>query len=125
MKQKDPQTGKDQLLNTAYFISNDGTVLGQYCKKNIWHPERPHLTSGREKHAAIETPVGRVGMLICWDLAFPEAFRALVEDGVEIVVIPTFCMVLFFPSLSLSLSLPHRYFYSPYRKKSMYMYMRC
>lgn len=31
-------------------------------------------------------------MLICWDLAFPEAFRELIADGAEIVIIPTFCM---------------------------------
>ncbi|KAJ5979424.1 hypothetical protein N7501_002766 [Penicillium viridicatum] len=77
--------------NTAYFISNDGTVLGSYRKKNIWHPERPHLTSsGPEPHVAIDTPMGRVGMLICWDLAFPEAFRELITDGAQIVIAPTY-----------------------------------
>ncbi|KAJ5517680.1 Polyketide synthase enoylreductase [Penicillium expansum] len=58
------QTGSDQstlFYNTAYFISNDGTVLGSYRKKNIWHPERPHLTSsGLEPHVAIDTPIGRI-----------------------------------------------------------------
>lgn len=81
------------FYNTAYFISNDGSILGSYRKKNIWHPERPHLTSsGQERHEAIDTPIGRVGMLICWDLAFPEAFRELIADGADIVIIPTFCM---------------------------------
>lgn len=80
------------FYNTAYFISSDGSALGNYRKKNIWHPERPHLTSsGLERHTAIDTPIGRVGMLICWDLAFPEAFRELIADGAEIVIIPTFC----------------------------------
>ncbi|KAJ5272383.1 hypothetical protein N7478_007508 [Penicillium angulare] len=83
--------GSTLYYNTAYFISNDGSILGRYRKKNIWHPERPHLTSsGLESHAAIDTPIGRVGMLICWDLAFPEAFRELIADGAEIVIIPTF-----------------------------------
>jgi predicted amidohydrolase len=84
-----------QFFNTAYFISNDGSILGSYRKKNIWHPERPHLTSsGSERHVAFDTPVGRVGMLICWDLAFPEAFRELIADGADVVIIPTFCMLL-------------------------------
>ncbi|KAJ6007427.1 hydrolase carbon-nitrogen family [Penicillium herquei] len=79
------------FYNTAYFISNDGSILGNYRKKNIWHPERPHLvSSGLERHAAIDTPIGRIGMLICWDLAFPEAFRELIADRAEIVIIPTF-----------------------------------
>jgi len=79
------------LWNTAYFISNDGSILGSYRKKNIWHPERPTLTSsGPDRHVTIDTPIGRVGMLICWDLAFPEAFRELIADGADVVIIPTF-----------------------------------
>lgn len=82
------------FFNTAYFISQDGNILGSYRKKNIWHPERPHLTSsGPEHHVAIDTPIGRVGMLICWDLAFPEAFRELIADGAQTVIVPTYCMV--------------------------------
>jgi predicted amidohydrolase len=80
-----------QLLNVASFISPDGAVLGRYQKKNLWHPERPHLTSSaHEPHAAFDTPLGRAGLLICWDLAFPEAFRELVAAGAKIIVVPTF-----------------------------------
>lgn len=90
-KQEGPN-GTPIFYNTAYFISNDGSILGSYIKKNIWHPERPHLTSsGLDRHVAIDTPIGRVGMLICWDLAFPEAFRELIADGADIVIIPTYC----------------------------------
>ncbi|GLA38039.1 hypothetical protein AnigIFM63309_005035 [Aspergillus niger] len=79
------------LYNTAYFISNDGSILGHYRKKNIWHPERPYLTSsGHDPHEVFDTPIGKVGLLICWDLAFPEAFRELICKGAEIVVIPTY-----------------------------------
>jgi predicted amidohydrolase len=81
----------DQLLNVAYFISNDGSILGQYQKKNLWHPERPHLTSSlHEPHVAFDTPIGKVGMLICWDLAFPEAFRELIAAGAKTIILPTF-----------------------------------
>ena len=80
------------LENVAYFISNTGAILGKYVKKNLWGPtERDHLTSsGRDVHPAFETPLGKVGMLICWDLAFPEAFRELVCQGVKMVIVPTF-----------------------------------
>jgi predicted amidohydrolase len=81
--------GEFQLFNTAYFISNDGEILGSYRKKNLWHTERPHQSRGQEKHAAIDTPVGKIGLLACWDLAFPEAFRELVRDGADIIVVPT------------------------------------
>jgi predicted amidohydrolase len=81
----------DELHNVAYFISNDGSIAGSYQKKNLWHPERPHLTSSKhDPHVAFDTPIGKVGMLICWDLAFPEAFRELIAGGAKTIIIPTF-----------------------------------
>jgi len=90
--QKEPKThGEGRLLNVAYFIDHDGKVLGRYQKKNLWHPERPHLTSSTsDPHETIQTPLGSVGLLICWDLAFPEAFRELIASGAKIIIIPTF-----------------------------------
>jgi predicted amidohydrolase len=81
----------DQLLNVAYFISTTGQILSSYTKKNLWHPERPHLTSSLHKpHVAFDTPIGKCGMLICWDLAFPEAFRELIAAGAKTIIIPTY-----------------------------------
>lgn len=86
----------------AYFLAaGTGDILGSYQKKNLWHPERPHLTAGAlEPHAAFEVPTlppisegaktVKVGLLVCWDLAFPEAFRALVAQGAELIVIPSY-----------------------------------
>lgn len=85
---KDTQ-GDFQLFNTAYFISHDGKILGAYQKRNLWHTERSHQSRGQDKHVAIDTPVGRIGLLACWDLAFPEAFRELARDGADIVIVPT------------------------------------
>ncbi|KAF3015876.1 hypothetical protein E8E14_008742 [Neopestalotiopsis sp. 37M] len=83
--------GDESLLNVAYFISSDGTIAGRYQKKNLWHPERHHLvSSAHEPHAAFDTPLGRVGMLVCWDLAFPEGFRELISDGADLIVVPSF-----------------------------------
>lgn len=91
-----------EMRNMAYFIAaGTGDVLGTYQKKNLWHPERPHLTAGAlEPHSAFEVstlpsirddsnPV-KVGLLVCWDLAFPEAFRALVAQGADLIVIPSY-----------------------------------
>lgn len=55
------------------------------------HPERPYLTSStKAPHDVIQTPIGPVGLLICWDLAFPEAFRELIAAGAKTIIIPTF-----------------------------------
>ncbi|KAK1449439.1 carbon-nitrogen hydrolase [Colletotrichum paranaense] len=99
---EDPNS-KPTLLNTSYFIDHDGQLLGAYTKTNLWIPERDHLTSsidyahkmqvdeGTPKpHKVFDTPLGPVGILVCWDLAFPEAFRQLVLAGAKIIVMPSY-----------------------------------
>lgn len=82
------------LANVAYFIGPDGQLLGRYQKKNLWHPERPHIAADIETpHRAFDTPYGRVGLLVCWDMAFPEAFRALIADGARMVICPSCWLV--------------------------------
>ncbi|PSN72026.1 carbon-nitrogen hydrolase [Corynespora cassiicola Philippines] len=82
---------EDRLLNVAYFIDHEGKITGKYVKKNLWGPEREHLTgSGEDVHEVFDTPIGKVGLLICWDLAFPEAFRELIAQGAKLIIIPTF-----------------------------------
>ncbi|THC92450.1 hypothetical protein EYZ11_008092 [Aspergillus tanneri] len=87
-----PQSPDKLLLeNVTYFISNTGEILGSYTKKNLWGPtERKHLrSSGNTPHQVIQTPLGPVGLLVCWDLAFPEAWRELVCQGAKIIIVPT------------------------------------
>lgn len=92
------ENGDEELYNMAYFLAaGTGDICGSYQKKNLWHPERPHLTSGHTPHRAFDTPLKhtdgrplRAGLLICWDLAFPEAFRALVNDGADMIIIPSY-----------------------------------
>lgn len=67
--------------------------MGSYQKANLWHGERAHLSSIRptsSPHRVIPTPLGPVGLLICWDIGFPEGFRALVAQGAKIIIIPAF-----------------------------------
>lgn len=100
-----------EIRNMAYWISaSTGSLAGSYQKMNLWHPERPHLTAGDIKkhkpHLAFDTPLTkpnpngdgtqipvRAGLLICWDLAFPEGFRALIADGADIIIVPSYWWV--------------------------------
>ncbi|RMZ88300.1 hypothetical protein DV736_g4484, partial [Chaetothyriales sp. CBS 134916] len=106
IRRADDGTSKPGLLNVASFISSSGKILGSYTKVNLWIPERPHILSGPQAqrytestsspaplHSVFNTPLGPVGMLVCWDLAFPEAFRSLILQGAKIIIIPSFWLV--------------------------------
>ncbi len=77
------------LYNTTYYIDRTGSIKGRYRKVNLWLPERSYVTPGTE-FPVFATRFGNVGLLICWDLMFPEAFRALVRQGVELVFCPSY-----------------------------------
>lgn len=82
----------DTIVNATYFIDNWGTIRGRYVKKNLWHPERPYVKGSKNdsRHVAFDTPLGKIGLLICWDLAFPEAFRELIMQGAKMIIVPAF-----------------------------------
>jgi predicted amidohydrolase len=80
---------EDGLYNTAYYIDRDGDILGRYRKVNLWLPERSYIRPGNAI-AVFETRFGKVGLIICWDLMFPEMFRAMVSEGVEMVICPSY-----------------------------------
>ncbi|KAM0751730.1 hydrolase, carbon-nitrogen family protein [Meredithblackwellia eburnea MCA 4105] len=83
--------GTGELRNVAHYISKKGEILGRYQKVNLWWPEKDYLTKGNgEGYHVFDTDYGKVGMLVCWDLVWPEAVRALVAQGVEILIVPTF-----------------------------------
>ncbi|MCK9894932.1 carbon-nitrogen hydrolase family protein [Frankia sp. AgB32] len=73
----------DARYNTAVAVSGDG-VLGVHRKVHQPLGEGASYLAGNS-FAAFDTPVGRLGMLICYDKAFPEAARALAVDGAQIV----------------------------------------
>ena len=77
------------LYNTAYYIDKHGNILSQYRKVNLWLPERSYITPGKAT-PVFNTQFGRVGLIICWDLMFPEAFRAMLKQNVEMVICPSY-----------------------------------
>jgi predicted amidohydrolase len=77
------------LFNTTYYIDRSGDIQGRYRKVNLWLPERSYITPGRNV-SVFDTRFGRVGLIICWDLMFPEVFRAMVKEMVGIVICPSY-----------------------------------
>jgi predicted amidohydrolase len=70
--------------NSAVCVTGDG-VLGRHRKVHQPLREDASYAAG-DRFAAFDTPAGRLGMMICYDKAFPEAARTLALDGAEIVV---------------------------------------
>lgn len=77
------------LYNTTCYIDHSGEVLGRYRKVNLWLSERSYIDPGR-RAVVCQTRFGKVGLAICWDLAFPELFRALIAQGAELVICPSY-----------------------------------
>ncbi len=69
--------------SSAVCVSGDG-VLGHHRKVHLPPAERFAYTPG-DGFAAFDTPVGRIGMLLCYDKLFPEAARVLAEDGAQVI----------------------------------------
>ena len=79
--------------NTAVVIERDGTIAGTYRKMHI--PDDPayyekfYFTPGDLGFRPIDTSVGRLGVMVCWDQWYPEAARLMALRGAELLIYPT------------------------------------
>ncbi|MDF2678014.1 MAG: Nitrilase/cyanide hydratase and apolipoprotein N-acyltransferase [Bacillota bacterium] len=76
------------LFNTAVLIGPDG-LIGKYRKLHLWEEEFLWFEPGNLGLPVFHTPIGRIGIVICYDMWFPETFRILTAQGADIVCIPT------------------------------------
>lgn len=79
--------------NTAVVIEKDGSIAGKYRKMHI--PDDPayyekfYFTPGDLGFQPIQTSVGKLGVLVCWDQWYPEAARLMAMAGAELLIYPT------------------------------------
>lgn len=79
--------------NTAVVMEKDGTIAGKYRKMHI--PDDPayyekfYFTPGDLGFHPIETSLGKLGVLVCWDQWYPEAARLMALSGAELLIYPT------------------------------------
>jgi len=83
-----PELEADNLYNTAWYIDAGGNILMQYRKVYLWITEKERGTPG-DGPVVCDTAYGRVGLAICWDLAFPELFRGMFRKGADMVFCPS------------------------------------
>src|SRR5207247_1065699 len=83
-----PERAGDRLYNSAAVIGPEG-VRGVYRKAHLYHFERNVFAAGDSGFLVWDTSVGRIGVLICYDLRFAEAVRILLLRGAQILCVPT------------------------------------
>lgn len=76
-------------FNTSYYIDSKGDVLGTYRKNHLYPSEYSFLKPGTEV-PVFETAYGKVGIVICWDMLFPEIFARMKKQGVEVIYCPSY-----------------------------------
>ena len=79
--------------NTAVVLEKDGTIAGTYRKMHIpddpGYYEKFYFTPGDLGFKPIQTSMGRLGVLVCWDQWYPEAARLMALQGAELLIYPT------------------------------------
>ena len=79
--------------NTAVVLDSDGRLVGRYRKMHIpddpGYYEKFYFTPGDLGFEPIDTAVGRLGVLVCWDQWYPEAARLMALAGAELLIYPT------------------------------------
>jgi N-carbamoylputrescine amidase len=83
-----PEVEGQQLFDTAILIGPEG-YIGKYRKTHLWNEEKLFFTPGNLGFPVFDTRIGRIGLLVCWDIWFPETARIVSQLGADIICIPT------------------------------------
>jgi len=77
-----------RVYNSVAVVDGDG-LRAVYRKVHLWDRERLFFTPGSQLPPVIDTAVGSLGVLVCYDLEFPEMTRSLALRGAELIAVPT------------------------------------
>ena len=86
----------DRRVNRSHVIAADGSIRARYDKVHMFDVTLPSgenweesaAYAGGDALAVVDTPLGRLGLSVCYDLRFPELYRALVDRGATLITIP-------------------------------------
>jgi len=84
---------KDRVYDASFVIGKSGKVISTYRKIHLYDAlgfrESDKMTSGSKIAKPVMTSLGKIGMMICYDLRFPEMSRSLAVAGAEVLVVPS------------------------------------
>lgn len=83
-----PEAGDNGIYNTMHFIDTDGILKGSYRKIHLFRLTMEHrLFQAGDEVVVADTSLGKIGLATCYDLRFPDLFRALMAKGAQMVVL--------------------------------------
>jgi len=91
-----PELDGDRIYNTSYIFDDQGRLIAKHRKMHLFDvdikggqtfKESDTLSAG-DKVTVFETPSGKIGVAICYDIRFPELARLMVQKGTDIIVVP-------------------------------------
>ncbi|MFY9301316.1 MAG: carbon-nitrogen hydrolase family protein [Candidatus Nitrosotenuis sp.] len=84
---------KDRVFDTSFFITESGRLAATYRKIHLYDAlgfkESKKLAAGSKIAHPVKTSIGKMGMLLCYDLRFPEMSRTLASSGSEVLIVPS------------------------------------
>ncbi len=83
-----PELDRDKFFNSAFLVRPDG-FFENYRKLHLFSRETELFSRGDKEPTVVETPAGRVGMMICFDWIFPETARLIALKGAQILAHPS------------------------------------
>jgi predicted amidohydrolase len=99
----------EQLYNACFLVTPDGGFTN-YRKAHLFSREKQHFQPGDQAPPVVETPAGRVGLMICFDWVFPETARLLALAGAQVIAQPANLVLQYCQRTMLSRSIENRVF---------------
>jgi predicted amidohydrolase len=75
--------------NSIYLLDPEGNIQYRYDKLHLWRSEKRSYQSG-EASRVIDTELGRIAIISCWDMAYPKYVAELAEQGAEVIFCPSY-----------------------------------
>jgi predicted amidohydrolase len=82
------ELGEDGAVYNSAAVFGPGGLLAVYRKTHLWDREKLCFEPGAEAPPVVETPFGRIGVAVCYDLYFPELTRGLALSGADLIAVP-------------------------------------